>query len=108
MKETPLSSRSGGTVRIGLIADTHVHSGRTPFPERALAAFAGVDLIVHLGDMGDASVLDRLAEVAPVLATRGADDPAADARIEPARLLVAHGAAAVAAFELGTLLDGAK
>jgi putative phosphoesterase len=100
MIETKLSARGDRALRIGLIADTHVHAGQIAFPEAALAALRGVDQIVHLGDMGEASVLDRLAEVAPVVATRGGDDPAADARIADARLVVAGGATLAAAFEL--------
>jgi putative phosphoesterase len=108
MIETQLPARAGHAARIGLIADTHVHVGQIPFPEAALAAFAGVDLIVHLGDMGEPTVLDRLGAIAPVVATRGGDDPPTESRIEPARLLLAPGAAVVAAFELGSLLAGAK
>jgi putative phosphoesterase len=108
MIETPLSTRGGGAPRIGLIADTHVHAGQVPFPDGVEQALAGVDLIVHLGDMGEASVLDRLAAIAPAVATRGGDDPAAEPRIADARLLIAPPLCAAAAFELGTLLPGAK
>jgi putative phosphoesterase len=106
MIETHLSAR-GAVTRIGLIADTHVRAGKIPFPAGLERAFAGVDCIVHLGDMGEASVLDRLAELAPVLATRGAEDPAADARIEKTRLLIGASGSVACAFELGTVLPGA-
>ena len=36
-----------------------------------LPALAGVQRIVHAGDVGDAAILDRLAAVAPVTAVRG-------------------------------------
>jgi putative phosphoesterase len=41
---------------------------------RALAALAGVERIVHAGDIGEAAVLDALARVAPVTAVRGNND----------------------------------
>src|SRR5262245_16201430 len=62
--------------RVGLIADDHnVHDDGSDLPAVALEALAGVDLILHLGHMGDSAshgrgVLDRLASVAPVLAVR--------------------------------------
>lgn len=54
------------TMRIGLIADTH----GLLRPEAA-AALAGVDAIVHAGDIGKPQVLAALAELAPVHAIRG-------------------------------------
>ena len=58
---------------IGLIADSHSREkGAADLPQRVLDAFDGVDLILHLGDMGIVASLDRLAEIAPVLALRGA------------------------------------
>ena len=61
-----------GTV-IGLLADSHSREkGGADLPQAVLDAFRGVDLIVHLGDMGMVGSLDRLADVAPVLALRGA------------------------------------
>ena len=55
--------------RIGLISDTH----GLLRPE-ALAALAGSEAIVHAGDIGGASILERLAEIAPVIAVRGNND----------------------------------
>ena len=57
--------------RIGLISDTH----GLIRPE-ALAALAGVDRIVHAGDVGGRVVLVALGRVAPVDAVYGnVDDP---------------------------------
>lgn len=53
-------------VRIGLVSDTHGY-----FDERLEEALAGVDLILHAGDVGTADVLDRLALFAPIKAVRG-------------------------------------
>jgi putative phosphoesterase len=51
---------------IGIISDTH----GLLRPE-ALVALAGVDHILHAGDVGDAAILDSLREIAPVTAIRG-------------------------------------
>ena len=53
-------------LRIGLISDTH----GLVRPE-ALAALAGVERVLHAGDVGRHEVLDALARIAPVLAVRG-------------------------------------
>ncbi|HEY2906926.1 MAG TPA: metallophosphoesterase family protein [Vicinamibacterales bacterium] len=56
---------------VGLISDTH----GLVRPEIA-GAFAGVDLILHAGDVGGTEVLDALAAIAPVEAVYGnVDDP---------------------------------
>ena len=97
--------------RIGLISDTHglvrpeVHQ-----------ALAGVELILHAGDVGDDVILDELELIAPVLAVYGNTDAPGRARLAesiertiggrtihvshghevgsptPARLLAAYGA----------------
>ena len=60
---------TGGTHRIGLISDTHgmvrasVHG-----------ALAGVEMILHAGDVGSAEILDKLALIAPVHAVLGNTD----------------------------------
>lgn len=109
MIHSPVPEGRDGAVTIGLVADTHCHGGQIALPDAALEALRGCALILHLGDMGEATVLDRLASVAPVLATRGGDDPASDPRIaDDARLLSVGDLALAAAFELGQLVAGAK
>lgn len=55
--------------RIGLISDTHgVLDPHVP------GLFAGVDHILHAGDVGWPSLLDELAAVAPVTAVTGNTD----------------------------------
>ena len=49
-----------------------------------LDALAGVQRIIHAGDVGDAAILDRLAAVAPVTAVRGNVDRGDLARSLPA------------------------
>jgi len=51
---------------IGVISDTH----GLLRPE-ALTALAGVEHILHAGDVGDSAILEALAEIAPVTAIRG-------------------------------------
>jgi len=57
---------------LGVISDTH----GLMRPE-AVAALAGVERIVHAGDIGAPEVLDALARIAPVTAVRGNNDRAA-------------------------------
>lgn len=80
--------------RIGLISDTHglvradVHT-----------ALAGVELILHAGDVGGAEILDELALIAPVQAVWGNTDPpgmpglveALSLTIDGVRIHVQHG-----------------
>lgn len=56
-------------MKIGIVSDTH----GLLRPE-VLPALAGVQQILHLGDVGNADVLDMLAEIAPVHAVRGNTD----------------------------------
>ena len=58
--------RSPETIIVGLISDTH----GLVRPEIA-KAFAGVQLILHAGDVGGSTVLARLATIAPVEAVYG-------------------------------------
>ena len=54
------------TMKIGVISDTH----GLLRPEVA-PALTGVDCILHLGDVGKASILAELEKIAPVTAIRG-------------------------------------
>ena len=56
-------------MRIGLISDTH----GLVRPE-ALQALAGVDRIIHAGDVGGAGVIETLTGIAPVDVVRGNND----------------------------------
>jgi putative phosphoesterase len=53
-------------MRIGVISDTH----GLLRPE-AMRALAGVDHILHAGDVGNPAILEALATIAPVTAIRG-------------------------------------
>lgn len=65
-------------VLIGVISDTH----GLLRPE-ALKALRGSQHILHVGDVGDSEILDKLATIAPVTAVRGNVDKAAWARKLP-------------------------
>jgi putative phosphoesterase len=54
---------------LGLISDTH-----GLLRAEALAALRGCQIIIHAGDVGDATILERLREIAPVFAVRGNTD----------------------------------
>lgn len=97
-------TRLGDRVKIGLLADTHCHRpGAGDLPDAVLGAFRGVGLVVHLGDMGEASVLERLTTVADVVATRGRDDPPDDPRIAPFARVIHSGQLVIGAlFDLAT------
>jgi putative phosphoesterase len=56
-------------MKIGLISDTH----GLVRPE-ALLALAGVDRIIHAGDIGGADVIEALSGIAPVDVVRGNND----------------------------------
>ena len=85
---------AGGSHVIGLISDTHgmvrgsVHD-----------ALAGVELILHAGDVGGHEILDELELIAPVLAVYGNTDASVDPRLVAAidreigglRVHVSHG-----------------
>ena len=81
-------------MRDGVVADTH-----GSLPPSIDSALAGVDRIVHAGDVGGQRVLDRLEAIAPVVAVRGnmdADDlgwrlpERAVVRAGEKRILVGH------------------
>src|SRR5829696_2802943 len=54
---------------IGIISDTH-----GLMRPQAIEALAGVDMILHAGDIGNQQVLDTLKDIAPVVAVRGNND----------------------------------
>src|SRR5438093_519933 len=62
-------------LRVGVIADTHIADGRRVIPGAVWEAFAGVDCILHAGDIARRAVLDELALLAPVHAVYGNLDP---------------------------------
>lgn len=58
----------GDPKKIGFLADTHsAKPDGSDLPDSVLKALKGVDLIVHLGDVGRKGILPRLEDVAPVM-----------------------------------------
>lgn len=77
-------------MRIGLISDTH----GLLRPE-ALVALRGVNRILHAGDIGNAQILEALAEIAPVDAVRGNNDRGLWAKAIPPSLTVSFNGVAI-------------
>lgn len=57
------------SLRLGIISDTH-----GLYDEAVSRIFAGVDAIVHAGDIGKLDIIHRLEEIAPVFAVEGNND----------------------------------
>ena len=81
-------------MRIGIISDTHGF-----LDPRVVEIFAGVDHIIHAGDIADPEILSELASVAPVTAVSGNIDSGrlaaelpseATGDIDGIRFVVAH------------------
>jgi len=56
--------------RIGVISDTHIPHFKK-LPEVIWEHFAGVELIIHAGDLSILTVIDELETIAPVVAVQG-------------------------------------
>jgi putative phosphoesterase len=61
-------------VRLGIVADSHIPDRMRALPPGTIEALAGVDAILHAGDICVQRVLDALGELAPVYAVRGNRD----------------------------------
>lgn len=77
---------------IGLISDTHYQDRLCNLPDGLAHLWASVDLILHAGDVGELAVLDRLGEIAPVVAVQGNDEPNyVKQELPNQQLIAAHG-----------------
>ena len=74
------------TIRIGLVSDTH-----KLLRDEACAALAGVDVILHAGDIGAMEVIEGLQAIAPTYTIRGNIDRAAWAADIPDRASIRVG-----------------
>jgi uncharacterized protein len=71
-------TRPADPVTVGLISDTH-----GLLRAEALEALRGSDLIVHAGDVGDRTIIERLVAIAPTTVVRGNIDAGAHAGAWP-------------------------
>lgn len=59
-------------MKIGIVSDTHFgHPEKIMIPGWVKEAFAGVNMIVHAGDVETPAALEAFRELAPVYAVRG-------------------------------------
>ena len=58
-------------ITVGLLSDTPLPYRLKRLPQAVLDALAGVDLILHAGDVDDPAALEPLRGIAPVHAVRG-------------------------------------
>ncbi len=86
-------SHTEASVRIGLIADTHLSHPDEELPPAVFRALDGSDLVLHAGDVYLSNVLDALERIAPVLCARGNGDDALrdDPRVKEAHVLDIQG-----------------
>lgn len=84
-------------MRVGVVADTHWPEFMDELPERLFRALEGCELILHAGDVGGQETLDRLRQVAPVVAVLGDHDRGLNlplertVEIEGRRVAIVHG-----------------
>ena len=55
---------------VGVISDTHIPHFKK-LPQAIWEHFAGVELVIHAGDLSILSVIDELETIAPVVAVQG-------------------------------------
>lgn len=81
-------------MRLGIVSDTH-----GTLPDTIGDVLAGVDRIIHAGDIGGQKVIDELETIAPVTAVRGNMDTGelewrlldtAVLRLDDVRIMVSH------------------
>lgn len=86
-------------MKIGVVSDTH----GLLRPEVALA-LAGVERILHIGDVGDAAILKELGKIAPVTAIRGnIDRDGPCSRLPETEVLILEGHYLYMLHDLNTL-----
>ncbi|MBI5300848.1 MAG: metallophosphoesterase family protein [Chloroflexi bacterium] len=61
-------------MKIGVLADTHIPTILPALPPRILELFNGIDIILHVGDVCDLTVLQQLEPIAQTFAVSGDQD----------------------------------
>ncbi len=85
-------------ILLGVVGDTHISPSRTGRSVEPVLEFfrrMAVDLILHAGDAGHATVLQSLEQVAPIVAVRGNADPRDLIETLPDRVWIEIGARTV-------------
>lgn len=101
-----MAAHADGSLRLGVVADTH--SAIHPATSKHLAALRP-DGIVHAGDIGNRTVLDALASIAPLFTVRGnIDVRAADLPDVLTLDVVANGALLLRILVTHIAVTGAK
>ena len=86
-------------MKIGVVSDTHGLLRHEVPP-----LLAGVESILHLGDVGDAKILKALKEIAPLTAIRGnVDSEGPCARLPETEVLLIEGGYIYLLHDIGTL-----
>jgi putative phosphoesterase len=98
-RSVPENAVRSGPRRVGLISDTH-----GLLREEALLALRGSELIVHAGDVGNPEILQKLHELAPVVAVRGnVDNGAWTLNLPETAVTAASGASIYVLHDVNTL-----
>ncbi len=71
---TQLPLPGSGSLRIGVVADTHIPDRLSALPPQLFTALDGVNIILHAGDICHPRVLAELERLAPVIAVQGNRD----------------------------------
>ena len=86
-------------MKIGVVSDTH-----GLLRPQVISELAGVERILHLGDVGDPGILKSLQAVAPVTAVRGNIDRAGEcSHLPETEVLLIEGCYIYMLHDLGTL-----
>ena len=72
---------------IGLISDTHIPDRGKELPQNVFDAFKNVDLILHAGDLTSLCIIEKLEEIAPVMAVQGNMDRANGIKLPKAKIV---------------------
>lgn len=101
-----VNRRGWSTIRVAVVADTHLRVGSLRWsqpawlPEAALTRLQAADVILHAGDVVEGPVLERLAQYAPVYAVLGNND------LSLTGLLPVERVVEVGGVQIGMIHDG--